>query len=176
MSNLILINKDTKINLDLVRSFRHHKETSSVYIVFNNGDEEKYFVSKNFDFRSISNVPNINTIPAELNRYILVCNVDIRNCADDSPGWMEHHQVIGWERVYQRTIPITTQYNQQDFFNKSEYLIDLKEQFVINQFDQGNFSRINLSDLDAVGTKKQINDDHVEYIKEVLLGQTAFVP
>ena len=166
MSNFILINSDTKINLDLVRSFRFHKSSKSVYIIFSNGDEEKYFVPESFEFDDVNNIPHVNTIPAELNRYILVCNVDLNN-SEHSAGWMENHQIIGWERIDKRTMPISTQYVQKNFVNKSEYIIDLKEKNVCNTFDNEGIGKIQISGLDAAVDKGDISEDHAEYIKNI---------
>ena len=77
MSNFLLINDDTKINLDLVRSVKYHKSSNSVYITFDNGDSEKYFVPESFDYETVSNVHHVNTIPAEDNRYRVVSNIDL---------------------------------------------------------------------------------------------------
>ena len=172
MSNFILINSDTKVNLDLVRSFRFHKSSKSVYIIFNNGDEEKYFVPESFEFDDVNNIPHVNTIPAELNRYILVCNVDLNN-SENSAGWMENHQIIGWERICKRTMPITTQYVQKNFINKSEYIIDLTEKTVCNALDHGGIGKIQISDLDAAVDKENISEDHAEYIKNVVMEKTT---
>jgi len=56
MSNFLLINEDTKIDLDLVRSFRHQKSSKAVYITFSDGASEKYFVLSDF-----ANVHHVNT-------------------------------------------------------------------------------------------------------------------
>jgi hypothetical protein len=169
MSNFLLINEDTKINLDLVRSFRYHKSTSSVYITFSDGASEKYFVPDDFEFESVTNVHHVNTIPAEENRYIVVFNVDLENNASDAVGWMERHQVIGWERINHKTMPITTQYLQKNHYNKKTYILDIKEHTVREIGKEDGLEKTKEVDLDFVVNKGYLLEDHAEYIRNVFL-------
>jgi len=169
MSNFLLINEDTKINLDLVRSFRYHKSTSSVYITFSDGASEKYFVPDEFEFESVTNVHHVNTIPAEENRYIVVFNVDLENNASDAVGWMERHQVIGWERINHKTMPITTQYLQKNHYNKKKYILDIKEHTVREIGKEDGLEKTKVVNLDFVVNKGYLLEDHAEYIRNVFL-------
>lgn len=169
MSNFLLINEDTKINLDLVCSFRYLKVSNSVYITFNNGDTEKFFVEQDFDFDCVSDQHHVNTIPAEANRYIVIYNVDILENDADAVGWMEQHPVIGWERINSRTLPITTQYLAKDSDNKKKYILDIKDQTVREIGKQFGMEKTKVTDLDVETGKGTILEDHAEYIRNVLL-------
>ncbi len=169
MSNFLLINEDTKINLDLVRSFRFHKSTNSVHITFSDGASEKYFVPDDFEFESVTNVHHVNTIPAEENRYIVVFNVGLENNESDAVGWMERHQVIGWERINHKTMPITTQYLQKNHQNKKKYILDIKEHTVREIGKKDGLEKTKVVNLDYVVNKGYLLEDHAEYIRNVFL-------
>ncbi|BCG64448.1 MAG: hypothetical protein methR_P2226 [Methyloprofundus sp.] len=169
MSNFLLINSDTKINLDLVRSFQYQKSSNSVFITYSDGNTEKHFVPVDFDFDSVNNVAHVNTIIAEKDRYILVFNVDIKDNDSEAVGWMEHHPVIGWERVNHKTLPITTQYLQSNNCNKRQYLLDLKEETVREIGEEYSLEVIPIQKLDHAVLRDEISEDYAEYIRNVLL-------
>jgi len=169
MSNFLLINQDTKINLDLVRSFRYHKNTNSVYITFSDGASEKYFVPDDFEFESVANVHHVNTIPAEDNRYVVIYHVDLENNASDAVGWMEKHQVIGWERINHKTVPITTQYLQDNCFNKKKYILDIKKHTVREISKEDGLQKTKVVNLDIAVNQGYLLEDHAEYIRNVFL-------
>jgi len=169
MSNFLLINEDTKINLDLVRSFRYQKSSKAVYITFSDGASEKYFVPSDFEFDSVTNVHHVNTITAEENRYIVVYNVNLQSADVDAVGWMEHHQVIGWERIQHRTLPITTQYLHKNCYNKKQYILDLNEHTVREIGREDGLDKTQIERLDATVAKGHLVEDHAEYIRNVLM-------
>ena len=168
MSNFLLISDDTKINLDLVRSFRYHKSSNSVHITFTHGDTEKYFVPEDFDFSAVTNVPHTHTLRAEKNRYIVVYNIDVVSDDEEAVGWMEYHQVIGWEQVQQQTRPITTQYLASNCYNKKVYIMDIQESTVREVGLQYSLENIHIKNLDRAVAKGDILEDHAEYIRNVL--------
>lgn len=171
MSNFFLVNDDTKINLDLVSTFRYHKATNSVYITFNSGDTVKFFVDDSFDFDSVADTHHVNTIPAEENRYIVIYNVDITDNDAEAVGWMEQHQVIGWERINSRTLPITTQYLAKDGYNKKKYILDIKDKTVREIGKEFGMEKTRVDKLDEEVAKGTILEDHAEYIRNVVLEQ-----
>jgi len=169
MSNFLLINNDTKINLDLVRSFQYQKSAHSVFVTYSDGNTEKYFVAEDFDFDRVNNVPHVNTVPAEMHRYIVVYNVDIKSNDAEAVGWMEHHPVIGWERVNHQTLPITTQYLQCNSYNKKQYILDLKEETVREIGEEYSLEIIPIHKLDHAVLCEDILEDYAEYIRNILL-------
>jgi hypothetical protein len=173
MSNFLLINSDTKINLDLVRSFQYQKSSHSVFITYSDGNTEKHFVPVDFDFDCVNNVPHVNTIIAEKDRYILVYNVDVKDNEGEVVGWMEHHSVIGWERINHRTLPITTQYLQNNNCNKRQYILDLKEETVREIGEEYSLEVIPIQKLDHAVLMEDVSEDCAEYIRNVLLELSA---
>lgn len=173
MSNFFLINEETKINLDLVSTFRYHHATNSVYVTFNSGETVKFFVADDFDFDTVTDTHHVNTLPAEENRFIVIYNVDMTDNDADAVGWMEQHQVIGWERINSKTLPITTQYLTKGAGNKKKYILDIKEQTVREIGKEFGMEKTPVNKLDAEVAKETLMEDHAEYIRNVLLEQDS---